>query len=155
MSVSVPVFLVDKAGNHDADNVNCSPCIDLAVVGSGIAVKAVALLDSGAAAMYADPEIIRKTGLPVVGKDTFFAVGHSGETTIHKATIWIDGLPDLQADLQMAPFRSSGKPYDMILGRSFLTMFDFGFDLQRRAWKLVLPGLSRVDNSNRLAHTVS
>lgn len=149
MSVDVPVFLVDSSGNQVSDNVNCSPCINVVIVGAGLAFKAVAMLDSGAAAIYADPDVIRQTDLPTIGHDTFHGVGHSQTTTIHDGLFWIDGLPDLKVQVQQAPLRSAGRPYDIILGRSFLTMFDFGFDLKTRAWKLVLPGMQRAENSNR------
>lgn len=149
MSVEIPVFLVNASGGRDADNVNCSPCIEVVVVGAGKAFKAVAMLDSGATAMYADPKLIEILKLPVIGTDTFHAVGYSGVTTIHSATFWIDDLPDLPVNLQESPLRSRGMPYDIILGRQFLTMFYFGFDPRNGAWRLVRLGASKADNSNR------
>ena len=152
MSVEIPVFLVNKAGNRDSDNVNCSPCIEVVVVSEGKAMKAVAMLDSGATAIYADLDIIRKLELPIVRQDTATAVGVTHSTNVHAAMFWIDDIPDLSVEVQGVPLRSAGSPYDIILGRQFLTMFDFGFDPRIGAWKLVRIGASKADNSNRRIH---
>lgn len=150
MSIDIPVFLVDVTGIRGIDNVNCSPCIDLTIVGPGLARKVVALLDSGATGIYGDPPIMDLLQLPIIKQDTVFAVGAAHTTNVHTATFWIDDLPDLQVQIQAVPCRSAGKPYDIVLGRSFLTMFDFGFDQRTRAWRLVSLGQAKADNSNRL-----
>jgi hypothetical protein len=76
MSVEIPVYLVDRLGDKSADNVNCTPCIDVVLVGTGLATKGVAMLDSGATAIYADPAVIQLTELPIVGYDTYYGVGY-------------------------------------------------------------------------------
>lgn len=149
MSVSVPVFLVNKSGGACTDNVNCSPCISLAVVSAGMASRCVAMLDSGATGIYADPAIARKLDLPVIKTDTVYAVGATHASNVYAATFWIDDLPDLSVEVQEVPLRSQGQPYDIVLGRSFLTMFDFGFDLRKRAWKLEAIGVAKASNLNR------
>ncbi len=151
MSIFVPVFLVDAAGQRVADNVNCSPCIDVVVVAGPHAVRAVALLDSGATGIYGDPVLLDTLAAPITRTDVVHAIGMSHATPVHAVTLWIDDLPDLQAEMQAVPCRSNGKPYDIVLGRSFLTMFDFGFDQRTQAWKLVLLGAQRATNQNRPA----
>lgn len=137
MAIEVPVFLVNRVGERDTDNIHCSPCIDVLVKGQGAFAMTVALLDSGATGIYGDPSILHNLNLSVIRQDTVFAVGMEHTTSVHAAVLQIAGLPDLSAEVQSVPCRSAGMPYDIVLGRSFLTMFDFGFDRSISEWKLV------------------
>lgn len=141
--IGIPVLLVASNGQISTDNVNCSPCIRATVIGPQGNVDVICLLDSGATRLYAEPALAAVTGMPVIGVDTAYAVGAAHETPIHSCTILIEGIAPMIADIQAVPLKSAGKPYDMILGRSFLTLFDFGFSPET-GWHLRTAHSARV-----------
>lgn len=152
MTTEITVFLVDNGGREDADNVQCSPCIKciltLDLNGAGNTGELTALLDSGAYPIAVDRSILSRMGSASTGSDSFFSPSGQGTTEVHDVWMWLKGVEPARVSVLATDHRRSGLPYDIILGRVFLTQFDFGFDREKQAWKLSLPTLGTTHATN-------
>ncbi|MGU3399140.1 hypothetical protein ACLBWS_05265 [Brucellaceae bacterium D45D] len=141
MTIEIPVLLIDATGNV-ADNPVCSPCIQCFLSANETASSQgplLAMLDSGAAPSAIDNGVAASLGLSVVGSDTVHSALTVNLVPKYSAFMTIAGLPPFQIELMGMDHRRTGHPYDLILGRSFLTLFDFGFDRRSLEWRLSLP----------------
>ncbi|HWT63268.1 MAG TPA: hypothetical protein VN150_11880 [Ochrobactrum sp.] len=138
MMIDIPVLLIDATGNV-ADNPICSPCIQCflsADVTSSPNGPFLAMLDSGAAPSAIDNSVATALNLPIVGSDTVHSALTVNLVPKYAAVMAISGFPPIQIELMGIDHRRTGHPYDLILGRAFLTMFDFGFDRESGVWRL-------------------
>lgn len=143
--VDIQVYLVGAAGTPDADNPLCAPCIICAVCsedGSKYYSPVMAMLDSGAYPNAIDTQLWENVQLPIVGEDTLHSTMNVDTVQVCRGLVMVHApgttIP-IPADFSITPMRQKGHPCNVILGRKFLTQFDFGFDLSRNAWHLSQP----------------
>lgn len=140
--IDIPVYLVGAAGTPDADNPHCSPCILCALTSATALVPSgplIGMLDSGAYLNAIDETIWRRMGLPSIGRETVHSVNGVQETVVCEATVQIQVVStviSIPARFAVSRQRANGHPYDLVLGRTFLTQFDFGFSSTRNVWYL-------------------
>lgn len=143
MNVEVPVILIDQFGAEIIGNPLYSPCIRCNIssrLDGGVNAKPLfAMLDSGAMPCAIDIEIADSLGLQPSSYDTIHTAENVNLAPQYKAFMFIAGLKPLEINLAGTNHRRAGHPYDLILGRSFLTLFDFGFDRRNGVWSLSHP----------------
>lgn len=144
--IEIPVYLVGAAGTPDADNPHCSPCIICTLLNeralTPLSGPILGMLDSGAYPNAMDEAVWRRMRLPELRRETVHSVSGVQETIVCEATIQIQAgqtIISKPAHFLVMPQRSNGHPYDLVLGRTFLTQFEFGFSTARNAWHFSLP----------------
>lgn len=98
------------------------------------------MLDSGAFPNGISSSVAAALGLDEIGTDTLHAALSVSESNIYEARVAIEGMSgELTHRFHSIEQQANGHPYEVILGRQFLTAFDFGFDYARQAWHLSAP----------------
>lgn len=135
----VPLFFIDSEGNPGEDCINLSPCI---VVGVGCyetqrAINAVAMIDTGANGIFVDSGFIQRIGAAPIRGDTIHGATGAMATEVFNLAFRIPEMPELQSECFATPLRQNRRGYDVVLGRSVLSMFEFRLRLKRRELELL------------------
>lgn len=129
-----------------------SPCINCLVINpiTGERRGCWAMLDSGANPNGIDSGTALSLGLPAVGSDTLHAALSVSNSTIYAARLAIEGMPgELPLNFHSIEHHANGHPYELILGRQFLTGFNFGFNHARQEWYLAPPSVLQNQEGTR------
>lgn len=129
----IPVRYLDRCGEPTHDIVNGQPCIDIGIAWDPEAgeqrrdhprqyMMAIGLLDTGAQGIMCDSSIISAIAPPWTRKVTNKT--SNGSTTVIGYCVQLH-LPQQQwtmrAEVFSADLRTHGHPYDLLLGRDFLS----------------------------------
>lgn len=110
------------------------------IVGDDRRRGCLAMLDSGAYPNAIDNSLAQSLGLSLVGSDTLHAALSVLTSDSYRARLAVEGMPgELTVDFHATNHHANGHQYGLILGRQFLTRFNFGFNHTRREWYLSAP----------------
>lgn len=137
--IVVPLFFIDSEGNPGEDCINLSPCI---VIGTGCyetqqAANALALIDTGANGIFVDSGFIRRIGAAPLRGDTIHGATGAMATEVFNLAFRIEGAPEFRSECFATPLRQNRRGYDVVLGRSVLSMFEVRLRLKRRELELL------------------
>lgn len=141
-TMSIPIYMLGSSGVASSTNPLMAPCINCLVVNpkNGEKHASFALLDSGAYPNVISAALAERMELEVVGSDTLHAALAIERTYIHTAELVVEGLlGTFPIRFQAANHHMNGHPYELVLGRQFLTAFDFGFSQATQEWYLAYP----------------
>lgn len=140
--MAIPIYMVGTQGGTEDRNPLLSPCIKCLIAHpeTGERHICLALLDSGAHPNAISSTLAEQLGLEKIGEDTLHAALAVQSTNIYSGHLVVEGLPGtFGLDFQASNHHANGHPYELILGRRFLTAFDFGYSFERKEWYLSHP----------------
>lgn len=140
--VRIPVFFVDPAGGLAAEPWQGKPCIRVVFhydtkAGTGERViygvkETVALLDTGANLIFADPTLIAGAGCPAVGTATVAGATSTIQSTTHSAHLLFPAFgTQIGITAVSTPLLQQGRAYGLILGMRFLEFGTLHLDFPR------------------------
>ncbi|QPC93543.1 hypothetical protein [Mesorhizobium sp. INR15] len=131
--IVIPVFLVDRQGKATSDFINSCPCVRLTLRNAPDTKHEVALgmIDTGASGAYVDTQLVEKLGAPVLRPETVHGATSIIQTTLHSGIFEIENVKPLSLEYSATPLRATGRSYDVVLGRSVISLFKLEIDRGR------------------------
>lgn len=150
--MSLPIYMLGTQGVSKDKDPLMTPCLNCLIINpfNGERRLVWAMLDSGAYPNAIDAALAVSLGLRPHGSDTLHAALSVSVSDIYRANLAIEGLAgESTLDFHSSNHHANGHPYELILGRQFLTAFDFGFSHERQEWYLSIPESRREQEGTR------
>lgn len=138
--MEIPISLIGLSGDIINDPVAGVPCIRASMAanidGTPLAYSAWALLDTGADNIFVERGLSDHIGAQQVGFGPVHSATEVIDQPIYNAFLFVEGLPPLSTGYSAVQMPRAHGRYHIVLGRSFIRLFDFRFDRQTQAFVL-------------------
>lgn len=124
--MEIPVHLIKRSGNFPDDLAHSAPCVEMQIRNSldGAPVTVMALIDTGADAIYVDEGVVAELNAPALAVEPIHGANFTGSGTKHSGIFLIPPALRFQCQYLSTQLRANGRNYDAVLGRSIFTMVD-------------------------------